>query len=101
MATNPPRWDPKYPQEVIPLGVDFVDLLSATDSLTAASTGITVVSGEDADPGSMLVGTPEISGTTVQQWVQGGVSGCSYRLVFTVDSQVGKRLVESGRVDVV
>ena len=90
------RWSPKDPREILPLGIDLARLLATDETLIAVSSAIRVLSGTDADPSVMLLDAPTIVGTTVQQWIEGGIDGCDYRLAFTADSSIGKRIVEAG-----
>jgi hypothetical protein len=94
-------WSPKDPDEILPLGIDLEPLLASGETLLVVASAMRVERGTDATPSAMLLGSPTIVGTTVQQWVQGGVLGVSYRLAFTADTSLGKRIVESGglRVD--
>jgi hypothetical protein len=95
------RWSDKDPAEIVSLGVDMALLLADGETITAVSSALTVASGIDATPSALLLSTPAIVGTTVQQWVRDGVDGVLYRLSFTVDTSIGKRLVESGLFRVV
>jgi len=89
-------WSSKAPTEILPLGIDLAPLLTTEETLIAVAAAIRVLSGTDADPSAMLLDAPAVVGTTVQQWIEGGVDGCTYRLAFTADTSLGKRLVEAG-----
>jgi hypothetical protein len=95
------RWSDKDPREILPLGIDLAPLLATGDSLIAAEATIAVALGTDPNAASMLLSACEIVGTTVQQWLQGGVSGCRYQLTFQADTDVGKRIIETAELAVV
>jgi hypothetical protein len=95
------NWSDKDPDEILPLGIDLEPLLTEGETLIAVSSAIRVVQGVDAAPSALLLGSPTIVGTTVQQWIQAGVLGVVYRLSFTSDTSIGKRLVEAGDLRIV
>ena len=67
----------------------FEDELATAETITSASVGITVTSGTDPSPSSMLVGVPVVVGTSVLQRISGGIAGVTYHLRATADSSVG------------
>lgn len=94
------RYSDKDPREILPLGIDLASLLATGDSVIAVSASLAVITGTDEAPEDMLLNAAAIVGTTVQQWIQGGVTGVRYRLTFVADTEIGKRLVESGELAV-
>lgn len=89
------RWSDKDPDEIVPVGFDHVDALADGEALIAVSCAVTLIKGTDPAPADILLGSAAIVGTSVQQWVTGGVDGCEYRVSFTTDTDGGKRLVEA------
>ena len=67
----------KDPAEKFAISFDFTALMA---SITTATVTVEVISGVDATPSTLLNGSPQISGTTVLQRVDDGVSGAVYRL---------------------
>lgn len=95
------RFSNKDPRGILPLGIDYADLLDEGETIVSASAEIALLSGTDADPAAMLLGSAVVDGSVVGQWVQGGVAGCTYRLTFIADTSATKRLVEAGDLLVV
>ena len=73
MSTN---WTRKDPGENFLVDFNFPD---ATANLTGATVTVEVISGTDATPAALLVGSPVTSGKLVQQRVDDGIPGCRYR----------------------
>lgn len=94
------RWSDKDPDEIVPIGFELADALASGEGLIAASAAVTLIKGTDPTPPALLLGAASIVGTSVQQWITGGVDGCDYRVAFTVDSDGGKRLKEAAIVRV-
>lgn len=93
MATEPIMFDPKDPEEVIPVAFDFSKL--AITSITSPVVTATRHEGAaDGSPSSILSGSPVVSGLSVVQKVIGGVSGCTYALRCRVDTPEGYRWAE-------
>lgn len=95
------KWSHKFPAEILPLGVECSDLLADGETIIAVSAAISVVTGADVSVSAMLLGSAEIVGTSVQQWIVAGVDGAVYTLLFTLDTSLGKRLVVGGLIPVV
>lgn len=71
------RWKDKDPSDIITVEFNFTADAAA---VTAPSVTISVASGVDADPSTMLVGSPVVTGAIVTQRVQGGLNGVTYAL---------------------
>jgi len=67
----------KAPAEIIPVTFDFQKFVSTIDSATIT---VTVKSGIDGSPASMLYSSAQISGSQVRQLIAGGVDGVVYRI---------------------
>jgi len=72
--------------EKIPVVFDFASKLAVGETLStlpAPTVAISVWSGVDASPTSVLSGSATVSGTKVSQVVTGGVAGCIYKITCT------------------
>lgn len=90
------RWSDKHPTEIIVVGIDFADLVNTGETIIAVNRSITVIRGADENPESMLLGPAALVDQSAQQWLQGGVAEVGYCLAFTIDTDAGRRIVESG-----
>ncbi len=73
----------KSPVEVVPVTVDFKNLV---DSIDTAALTISVKAGVDASPAALLMGSAQITGTQVRQLIQGGVDDVVYLIRFDISS---------------
>jgi hypothetical protein len=78
--------------EVYLLSANFTDLLAAGDYLTGCVVTVTVYSGYDLSPSSMLLGNPIVGTATIGQVIQQGVPGTIYDWVFLAATVGGKEL---------
>lgn len=69
--------EPKDPAEAYAVEFKFDRVL---DAITGATCTVTLLSGTDAAPQTLLNGDPQKSGTSVYQRIQSGVDGCVYKL---------------------
>lgn len=78
MTTDLKQLDPKDPAEIVPLTFEFESL-----TISPSSPVVTVTrhsgTADDSDLSLMLVGSPQVIGTTVVQKVQGGVARTNYK----------------------
>lgn len=92
-------FDPKDPGEIIPLTFDF-EHLTATPSNPAIA--VTRHSGSaDANPATILLGSPQVIGTSVVQKITGGVDGTTYKLVCEAVAPDGCKYRIPGKLPVV
>ena len=94
MGTFDQSFDPKDPDEIIPLTFNFSGLTSAPISPTI--TVAHIEGPEDPDPVALLVGSPQVIGTQIRQKIQGGVADANYRFRCQVDTPEGLRWILSG-----
>lgn len=66
--------------ETVQISLEFLSRLRIGETLGTCTASISVLSGIDASPNSMLQGLPSIIGTSVSQVVKGGVLGNIYLL---------------------
>lgn len=87
--------------ETQPYVVNFSDRLQFGESINGAAVSISVFSGTDASPNSMLSGTAtyDINGN-VTQVLTGGVTGVIYNVVFTVTGTASHNYVKQGQLAV-
>lgn len=69
-------WESKDPAEEFAVEFDFSSELS---EITAATVTIVTQRGTDETPENVLVGDPQVTGTTVRQRIQGGLHKCTYK----------------------
>lgn len=74
----------KAPAEVVPITLDFKNLLASIDAL---SVSVIVKSGIDNNPAALLYSSAQIVGTQVRQLIQGGIDGVVY--VIRMDAASG------------
>ena len=76
-----------------PNGFNFTSRLQQGETLTGNPTvTLTVYSGTDPSPNTMLSGAASISSNSVLQKFQGGVVGCIYQIVAGVTTSLGQYL---------
>jgi len=63
---------------------DFSTVMSTGETISSATSVVEVVSGTDASPNSILVGTPVTSGQQVAQRIYNGLDGVIYRIEITI-----------------
>ena len=90
-----PAFDPKDPDEVVDLEVDFADL---TADIATRAIEVSVVAGADTAPATLLSGAVGGTGTAVRQRVTGGRAGTTYLLRFKATNAAGLTFVEPRRL---
>lgn len=96
-------FDNKAPQETEFFWFNFASLLASGDTLlsSGAAIVITVVSGTDPSPSSMLAGANQVEeGYLVGQLITGGVNGVKYLLTCTAHTVLGNTLVLAATLNV-
>jgi hypothetical protein len=79
---------------------DFAEDLASGETISTADWAVTVVTGTDASPGSVLTGSPTISGSKVTHMVQGGVDGVIYCVRCRATTSQGQVLDGIGHLEV-
>jgi hypothetical protein len=96
-----PFFSPKRPNELVALTFDFKYLLSTGETfLDSGIWNVAVYSGEDASPSSMIVGTPNLSGTELSQRVEGGVDTVIYLVTCKTDTSFNQTFEGAGLLKV-
>jgi hypothetical protein len=72
---------------------DFSPAMGTGETITSATSTALVVSGTDASPTSILLGSPVVSGQQAAQRVYGGLDGVIYRIQMTVITSSANTLV--------
>lgn len=83
---------PKRQGEKVIRSVDFISRLGPTETILSAITTASVYSGTDPSPSSIVSGSATFAGTKVNQYLQAGVLGVMYELLFTITTSLGQTL---------
>jgi hypothetical protein len=86
-------FDPKAPAAKEFFAHDFRWQLATGETISSAVWTVTVLSGVDASPASMLSGVAIIAGSRVSQLIIGGVAGVKYCLACKATTSAGQELV--------
>ncbi len=88
--------------ETLPLVINFSDALQAGETITGAGTTVTVFSGTDASPSSLLSGaaTYDAYGNVTQN-VTAGIVGVIYNVAITVTASGSHNYVKLARLAVI
>lgn len=70
--------------------VDFISRLGVGETISSASVTMSVYSGTDPSPQSMVSGSATISGSVVTQLFTGGVLGVIYEALYGVVTSLGQ-----------
>lgn len=79
---------------------DFGQVLAYNETISTATSSIIVMDGVDASPSSMLIGSPAITNTKVNQRLSGGISEVTYRLIITITTSQGNVVTAVGDLPV-
>lgn len=75
---------------------DFISVLEPSETISSATVTASVYTGYDSNPSAILSGAPIVSGTTVKQYVTGGVTGTIYGITCTIRTSLGETMTQSG-----
>lgn len=90
---------PVAPGDIIQLPFDFISKLQAGETITSVTAvQVSVYSGADPSPSSILSGSATISRSIVYQGFTGGVVGNTYSLICTVATSLGRSVQLSSYV---
>ena len=89
----------KDPAEIQSLQFSFADAIGSATISSAALTN-TVEQGADGSASAMLLNTPTISGSTVTQLYQNGVSGNIYKVRCLATLNDGRKILRTKKVKV-
>lgn len=94
------QWPLKDPQEVQVLTFNFAPDLNTGETLLAPSITISQIAGAVTDPAisAILVGSPAISGNTVQQTIAHGLANNVYAITAVCTTSQGRTLANGGAV---
>ncbi len=84
---------PKIQATTIPISVDFISQLVLGEALVSSDVTLSVFSGTDASPSSMLLGSSTLAQNTITQTFTGGVVGVVYLLNFAAGTNYGNSIV--------
>ncbi len=94
------NYSSKDPSEIIFYGLNFGQLLSEGETITAATVACEAALGVDAAAATMPSGAVGINGSVVRSLIGGGVHGVTYKVSFEVDTSSGQKLKDHGIFDV-
>lgn len=87
--------------ELMPYVVNFSDRLQFGENINGAAVNVTVFSGTDPSPASMLSGAATYDALgNVTQNITGGIAGVIYNVVFIVTGTGSHNYVKSGQLAV-
>lgn len=88
--------------ETIPYTVNFSDRLQFGETINGASITVSVFSGTDASPSSMISGIATYTAAgNVTQTLTGGVAGVIYNIVYLVTGTNSHNYVKVGQLSVI
>jgi hypothetical protein len=82
--------------ETVILPFDFISKLQPSETILSATCVVSVYTGTDPSPSSMISGVPMISGTVVNQLVTGGVLGVIYDILARATTSLSQVIELSG-----
>lgn len=82
----------KQPAEVLDYDIDFSEFLTEGDTIASTGDPPTPIGGSVVcSPAGLIIGsTFVIQGTTIKQWLSGGVDGQKYKVTITMTSNAGR-----------
>jgi len=83
----------KIQATTIPISVDFISQLVDGEALVSSDVTLSVFSGVDASPDSMLLGASSLLRNTITQTFTGGEIGVVYLLNFAAGTNYGNSIV--------
>jgi len=91
----------KQPNEKIPIGIDFVDVLPDGESIVLASSTIVVLDSLSADVTSTIRDSgPTVTGTTLNGVFKAGTHNQTYLITFTAQTTNGYKFEEEVKLRV-
>ena len=90
----------KDSQEIIPLQFDYTSALGV-ETITGQLMVVTVLSGRDASPASILQSAATQAAGVVTQWLTGGLVGVTYHVRCKVVTSGARTLVASTELQVI
>lgn len=79
----------KFVNETISVVFDFSDQLGSGEAISSCTIVVSLFTGTDSDPSSILYQVPLISGSTIDQKFRLGIPGCIYEISFLVSGSLG------------
>ena len=92
---------PKLVSETVLRSADFGDDLASGETITSQSVTVTVYSGTDASPSSLLSGSASVVGSVVSQVFTAGTLGVIYQALFTAGTSASRTLKRAGYLAVI
>jgi hypothetical protein len=79
----------KFVNETISIVFDFSDQIRSGESISSCTIVVSLFTGADSDPSTILYQAPLITGNTVNQKFRLGVPGCIYEIYFLITGSLG------------
>lgn len=95
MSCTPLQFSPKRTDEIITLGMDFVNVLASGEVIQTSIWTVDPVNPRTVSSAGMVLGISSIFGTKVTQQIQSGINNSQYDIVATVTTNFGNRLQEN------
>lgn len=92
---------PKLVGETATYTWDFASRLASGETISSAGITVTVYSGTDASPSSILSGSPSVSGTTITQKLTAGTLGVLYNVIAQATTSLSQVLQLSSIIAIV
>lgn len=92
--------DSKLESETVNVVVDMLSRLVQGESFTTVASAMSVEVGEDANPGLMLDGSPQLNDTLVSQRVKGGLPGVIYKLALSARTDANNIYINETKIAV-
>lgn len=90
----------KFVGETVDIDFDMLSRLEVGQTIATAAVNISVFSGTDPNPTSMLSGVATISGTMIRQRVMGGLPGVIYMVWASARTNNGEILINEATLAV-
>lgn len=84
---------PKIQASTIPITVDFISQLDQGEALVSSDVTLSVFSGVDSSPDSMLLGASSLAQNSITQTFTAGEIGVVYLLNFAAGTNYGNSIV--------
>lgn len=93
-------FSPKQTAEIVDLTVNFTYLLHPAETISSATCFVSVQTGTDANPSSLLFGAPSINASLITQRVRAGLASTSYAISFGALTSNSQYFVETHTIAV-
>ena len=89
------EFSPKRPDENEIFSHNFTPLLGTGETIVTSTVSCSVLEGVDSSASTMPSGSTIISGGKVSQYIQAGVNGVRYEILFSITTSTGQTIKET------